>query len=193
MPVAALATVVPGPARQGQDIHTTTVPLRSAYNGTTVKLRRGNGQSTTVRVPQGVKDGQRLKVSGKGHSGPGGNGDLFVTIKVQDHPFFARDGQNVTVTVPVTVGEAALGATIEVPTLDGNHVNVRIPAGTSSGRRFRVKEKGFTFRREDRQHDCHGPNRSAGYVGRKAQKRNNTFMEDHKGLRTRCGGEKAAR
>ncbi|GAA2113999.1 DnaJ C-terminal domain-containing protein [Kocuria atrinae] len=134
-----------GPPAKGEDIHTTTtVPLRSAYNGTTVKLRRGNGQSTTVRVPQGVKDGQRLKVSGKGHSGPGGNGDLFVTIKVQDHPFFARDGQNVTVTVPVTVGEAALGATIEVPTLDGNHVNVRIPAGTSSGRRFRVKEKGFT-------------------------------------------------
>ncbi len=118
--------------------------MRSAYNGTTVKLRRGNGQTTTVRVPKGVKDEQRLKVAGKGHSGPGGNGDLFVTIKVKDHPFFTRDGQNVAVTVPVTVSEAALGATIEVPTLDGNHVNVKIPAGTSSGRRFRVKGKGFT-------------------------------------------------
>ena len=83
-------------------------------------------------------------MSGKGHSGPGGNGDLIVTIKVKDHPFFSRDGQNVAVTVPVTVGEAALGATLEVPTLDGNHVNVKIPAGTSSGRRFRVKDKGFT-------------------------------------------------
>lgn len=134
-----------GPPAKGEDIHTTTtIPLRSAYNGTTVKLRRGNGQTTTVRVPKGVKDEQRLKVSGKGHSGPGGNGDLIVTIKVKDHPFFSRDGQNVAVTVPVTVGEAALGATLEVPTLDGNHVNVKIPAGTSSGRRFRVKDKGFT-------------------------------------------------
>ncbi|WP_315279399.1 DnaJ C-terminal domain-containing protein [Kocuria carniphila] len=134
-----------GPPAKGEDIHTTTtIPLRSAYNGTTVKLRRGNGQTTTVRVPKGVKDEQRLKVAGKGHSGPGGNGDLFVTVKIKDHPFFSRDGQDVAVTVPVTVSEAALGATIEVPTLDGNHVNVKIPAGTSSGRRFRVKGKGFT-------------------------------------------------
>lgn len=133
------------PPAKGEDIHTTTtVPLRSAYTGTTVRLRRGNGQSTTVRVPQGVKDGQRLKVAGKGHSGPGGNGDLFVTVKVGDHPFFEREGQDVHVSVPVSLSEAALGAKVEVPTLDGSSVTVKIPAGTSSGRRFRVKGKGFT-------------------------------------------------
>ena len=133
------------PPAKGEDIHTTTtIPLRSAYNGTTVKLRRGNGQSTTVRVPKGVKDGQRLKIAGKGHSGPGGHGDLFVTLKVKEHPFFTREGQDVHVDIPVTAAEAGLGTTVQVPTLDEGHVTVRVPAGTSSGHRMRVKGKGFT-------------------------------------------------
>ena len=133
------------PPAKGEDIHTTTtIPLRSAYNGTTVKLRRGNGQTTTVRVPKGVKDGQRLKIAGKGHTGPGGNGDLFVTVKVKEHPFFTREGQDVHVDIPVTAAEAGLGTTVQVPTLDEGHVTVRVPAGTSSGHRMRVKGKGFT-------------------------------------------------
>lgn len=133
------------PPARGEDIRTeTTIPFRSAVQGTTVKLRRGNGQETTVRVPPGVRDGQKLKIAGKGHTGPGGAGDLYVTVHVRPHPFFTRvpGSDDVEVTVPVTFPEAALGATIEVPTLDGTPVKLKVPAGTSSGRRFRVKGRG---------------------------------------------------
>jgi molecular chaperone DnaJ len=134
------------PPARGEDIRTeTTIPFRSAVQGTTVKLRRGNGQETTVRVPRGVRDGQKLKLAGKGHSGPGGPGDLYVTVHVSPHPVFTRvEGtDDVELTVPITFPEAALGATIEVPTLDGTAVKLKVPAGTSSGRRFRVKGRGF--------------------------------------------------
>lgn len=134
------------PPARGEDIRTeTTIPFRSAVQGTTVRLRRGNGQETTVRVPKGVRDGQKLKLAGKGHSGPGGAGDLYVTVHVRPHPFFTRvEGtDDVEVTVPITFPEAALGATVEVPTLDGATVRLKVPAGTSSGRRFRVKGRGI--------------------------------------------------
>ncbi|MDO4253824.1 MAG: DnaJ C-terminal domain-containing protein [Kocuria sp.] len=132
---------------RGEDITTSTViPFRSAMEGTTVKLQRSDGGSTTVRVPQGVRDGQKLRLKGKGQSGPGGPGDLILTVKVGGHPVFARRGatDDLTVTVPITFPEAALGATIKVPTLDGTPVSLKIPAGTSSGRKFRVKGKGVT-------------------------------------------------
>jgi molecular chaperone DnaJ len=135
------------PPTRGEDIRTeTTIPFRSSVHGTTVKLRRGNGQETTVRVPAGVRDGQKLKLAGKGHSGPGGPGDLYVTVHVGPHPFFTRaDGtDDVEVTVPITFPEAALGATVEVPTLDGGTVRLKVPAGTTSGRRLRVKGRGFS-------------------------------------------------
>lgn len=135
------------PPAKGEDITTSTViPFRSAMDGTTVKLQRGNGSSTTVRIPQGVRDGQKLKLKGKGHSGAGGNGDLILTVKVGEHPVFARRGStdDLTVTVPITFPEAALGGTIQVPTVDGTPVSLKIPAGTSSGRKFRVKGKGVS-------------------------------------------------
>lgn len=135
------------PPAKGEDISTSTlIPFRSAMEGTTVKLQRGNGSSTTVRIPQGVRDGQKLKLKGKGHTGPGGNGDLILTVKVGEHPVFARRGatDDLLVTVPVTFPEAALGATIKVPTVDGAPVSLKIPAGTSSGRKFRVKGKGVS-------------------------------------------------
>jgi molecular chaperone DnaJ len=110
---------------------------------------RGTGverrpREVKVRIPAGVDDGQRIRLKGRG--GPGRNGgpagDLFVIVRVGSHPLFARKGKDLTITVPVTFPEAALGANITVPTLEGPSVTLTVPAGTRSGRTFRVKGKG---------------------------------------------------
>lgn len=135
------------PPAKGEDMAaTTTVSFRDALEGTTVRLRRSGGGTTTVKIPQGVRDGQKLKLRGKGHSGPGGAGDLILTVSVGTHPVFSREegSEDLAITVPVSFPEAALGATIHVPTPQGGTVSLRIPEGTSSGRRFRVKGRGFT-------------------------------------------------
>ncbi len=97
-----------------------------------------------IRIPPGVADGQRLRVRGRGSPGERGGqaGDLEVTVHVLAHPVFDREGQNLTITLPVTFVEAALGASVKVPTLDGTPLTVKIPSGTSSGRRLRVRERG---------------------------------------------------
>jgi len=96
-----------------------------------------------VKVPAGVKDGARIRLAGKGEPGGAGvaPGDLFVRVHVQRHPVFGRRGDDLTVTLPVTYPEAALGAKVEVPTLDGA-VTLKVPSGTPSGKTFRVKGKG---------------------------------------------------
>ena len=105
--------------------------------------RAPSSRTLQVRVPPGVKDGQRIRLKGKGGKGDGGpDGDLYLVVHVSKHPVFGRKGDNLTVTVPVAFDEAALGATISVPTLDGPPVSIRIPAGTPSGRTFRAKGKG---------------------------------------------------
>ena len=97
-----------------------------------------------VRIPAGVHDGQKIRLKGRGDPGRQGGqpGDLYVTCRVAPHPVFSMDGRNLRVTVPITFAEAALGADIEVPTIDGGRVKVRIPAGTRAGRTFRVKGRG---------------------------------------------------
>lgn len=140
------------PPAKGENLHTSTlVSFDDMMTGTTVRLRRADGQTTTVKVPQGVRDGQKLKLRGKGHSGPGGVGDLILTIKVGSHPVFTRkeDSEDLLVTVPISFPEAALGATIQVPTPQGKPVSLRIPAGTSSGRRLRVKGAGVPSSKGD--------------------------------------------
>ena len=107
----------------------------------------GRGTSTrtvNARIPAGVKDGARIRLKGKGSPGERGgpNGDLYITVHVTPHPVFGRRGDHLTVTVPVTFPEAALGADISVPTLDGAPVTLRVPAGTTNGRTFRVKGTG---------------------------------------------------
>jgi molecular chaperone DnaJ len=109
----------------------------------------GTGRGTSARgiqarIPGGVKDGQRIRLRGKGSAGADGGppGDLFVTVKVTPHRLFARKGDNLTLEVPVSFDEVALGADIKIPTLGGNPVTLKIPAGTPNGRTFRVRGRG---------------------------------------------------
>jgi molecular chaperone DnaJ len=121
---------------------TTSISFAGSIRGTTIGLREPDGEVIDVRVPAGIKDGQKVRVRGKGQYGPAGNGDLMVTVNVKPHDFYTRDGDNLRIHVPVSFPEAALGADIEVPTIDGEHVRVRVPAGTPSGRTLRVKGHG---------------------------------------------------
>jgi molecular chaperone DnaJ len=107
-------------------------------SGVTTQIR-----TITVRIPAGVKDGQRIRLAGKGAPGRRGGpaGDLFVVVHVSEHSLFGRKGQDLTLTVPITFAEAALGATVTVPTLDGS-VSLKVPAGTGSGRTLRVRGRG---------------------------------------------------
>jgi molecular chaperone DnaJ len=109
----------------------------------------GRGVSTRTvqaRIPAGVKDGARIRLKGKGAPGERGgpNGDLYVVVHVSPHPVFARKGDNLTATIPVTFAEAALGGQVVVPTPGGGTVTLKIPAGTANGRTFRVRGKGVT-------------------------------------------------
>jgi molecular chaperone DnaJ len=114
--------------------------------------RTSRADSVDVRIPPGVANGTRLRVAGKGNAGTEGGsaGDLYITIRVEEHPFFKRDGDNVQIQVPLTVSEAGLGAKIEVPTIDGRAL-LKIPQGTQNGQKFRLREKGvFNARKNTR-------------------------------------------
>ena len=114
--------------------------------GTGVERRPRDVQ---VRIPAGVADGQRIRLKGRGAPGRNGGpaGDLFVECRVTAHRIFGRDGDNLTVRVPITFAEAALGADVEVPTLDGGPVKLRLKPGTQSGSRHRVRGKGIQAKR----------------------------------------------
>ncbi|MGH2693674.1 MAG: DnaJ C-terminal domain-containing protein [Actinomycetota bacterium] len=128
-------------ARRGADVETdVTLSFEEAVHGTTVTL----GDGVKVRIPAGVGDGARIRVPGKGQGAPGegARGDLYVRVHAKDHPVFRRDKRgDLHVSVPVTFTEAALGAKVEVPTLDGSVV-VKVPAGTPNGKVLRVKGRG---------------------------------------------------
>lgn len=133
-----------GPARGRDYTATTTLDFRTAVGGDTVRLQGPQGTPITVKIPAGVADGQKIKLRGKGEPSPNGGeaGDLVLTVTVRKDPVFTREGLNLRVAVPVTFAEAALGATIEVPTLDGERVKVKVAPGTPSGRVLRVKGRG---------------------------------------------------
>jgi molecular chaperone DnaJ len=110
-------------------------------HGAGVELKR---RQVKVRIPPGVNDGQRIRLKGRGGPGRNGgpNGDLYVVVHVAPDPRFGRKGRDLTLSVPISFPEAALGTKLTVPTLDGDHVTLKIPAGTPSGKTFRVKGKG---------------------------------------------------
>ncbi|MHB0969732.1 MAG: DnaJ C-terminal domain-containing protein [Thermoanaerobaculia bacterium] len=156
---------------RGTDVEAqTTIDFRDAVRGTTVSLTlgrphecpecRGRGNSgnavcrrcggtgvvtsnetVRVRIPEGVRNGQRIRIRNKGGAGPAGSGDLLLLINVKPHPFFERRGDDIYTEVPITVGEALRGGDIEVPTIHGP-VRARIPKGTRTGQTFRIAGKG---------------------------------------------------
>src|SRR5665811_2025050 len=132
--------------RRGADVEAqTTLSFRDAVEGATVTLSSADGSRITARIPVGVKDGQKIRLRGKGNPGDQGApaGDLMLTVHVKPHAVFGRDGDNLSVDLPVTFAEAALGATVSVPTLSGDPVKVRIAPGTPNGRVLRVKGRGI--------------------------------------------------
>lgn len=132
-----------GPQRGADLSMSTTLDFIDGVKGTQIKVRLGSGE-TTIKIPAGVMDGQKIKIAGKGQASPNGgpNGDLIIQVTVKDHPVFSRDGNNLRVTVPVTFAEAVLGATIQVPTLGGEPVKLKVAPGTPNGRVLRVKGRG---------------------------------------------------
>ena len=106
--------------------------------------RRTSPELLEIRIPAGVQDGYRVRVPGKGNAGRHGApaADLYIITKVSPHPFFERQGDDIHTMIPVTVTEAALGAKVEVPTIDQNRALLKIPPGTRTGQKFRLREKG---------------------------------------------------
>jgi len=117
-------------------------PCTTCHGAGAVRRQR----QVKVRIPQGVRDGQRIRVKGRGAAGANGgpDGDLYVRVHVTPHEVFGRDGNNLTVTIPISFAQAALGAEVPVPTLDGGTVTIRVPAGTQTGRTFRVRGRGMS-------------------------------------------------
>jgi DnaJ-class molecular chaperone len=132
------------PPQKGADIG---YRLKVAFvDAATLKQQRitlQGGKTIDLKLPKGVEDGTKIRLTGQGQEGPGGRGDAIVTIEIASHPFYVRDGNNIRLTLPVSLKEAVLGAKVKVPTPEGP-VMVTIPKGSSSGKLLRLKGRGFT-------------------------------------------------
>src|SRR5713226_6034771 len=128
--------------------------LRNVCPTCGVDGRISKSETVEVRIPPGAQSGSRLRVAGKGNAGRAGGpaGDLYITVRVEPHLFFQREGDDIHIQVPVTVSEAGLGAKIEVPTIDGRAL-LKVPQGTQNGQRFRLREKGVSNSRKDKRGD----------------------------------------
>jgi DnaJ-class molecular chaperone len=129
---------------KGPDIaYRLKVPFVDAASLAPQRIRLGDGKTIDLKLPKGVEDGTRIRLAGKGEPGSAGPGDAIVTISIQPHPFFRREGDAIRLDLPVTLKEAVLGAKVKVPTPEGP-VMMTIPKGSSSGRVLRLKGRGFT-------------------------------------------------
>ncbi|MDZ7588957.1 MAG: J domain-containing protein [Parasphingorhabdus sp.] len=144
----------PPPPQKGANVaYRLRVPFVDAASLAKQRITLEDGKSIDLSLPKGVDNGTQMKLGGKGRSGPGGAGDAIVTIEVQPHAFFRRDGDDVLLDLPITVREAALGAKVKVPTVEGP-VMLSIPAGSSSGKVLRLKERGFHGKTGGRGSQC---------------------------------------
>ena len=130
---------------QGADQHASiSIQLEDAFQGATKTIRLHNGRNLEVKIPIGITSGKRIRLAGQGAKGAGGgpNGDLYLEVQILPHTIFKLDDRNVLLDLPITPWEAALGAQIEVPTL-GGRVEAKIPAGSQSGKKLRLKKRGL--------------------------------------------------
>jgi DnaJ-class molecular chaperone len=133
-------------AASGRDVTgNVTITLLEAAKGASRRVQLPTGKEIDVKIPPGLADGQTIRLKGQGMAGPGGAGDALISVAIEPHPTFQRDGLNLRMEVPVTLYEAVLGGKVRVPTLEGA-VELAIPPGTSSGRTFRIKGKGMPSR-----------------------------------------------
>lgn len=131
------------PQRGANMSYRLSVPFVDAATRAPQRITLADGKTIDLKLPLGVESGTQMKLAGKGQPGPGGAGDAIVTIEIATHPFYERDGENVRLDLPITLGEAVNGARVKVPTVDGP-VMLAVPAGARSGQTLRLKGKGFT-------------------------------------------------
>ena len=130
--------------QKGADVaYRLKIPFEDAVALAPQRITLADGKTIDLKLPAGLEDGTRIRLTGKGQEGPAGRGDAIVTIDIAPHRFFTRDGTNIRLNLPVTLKEAVLGAKVKVPTPEGP-VMLTIPKGTSSGKVLRLKGRGFT-------------------------------------------------
>ena len=129
--------------RKGDDVaYRLKVPFIDAATLKPQRVTLASGRTVDVKLPKGVESGTRIRLAGQGESGPAGQGDAIVTIEIARHPFYVREGQDIRLSLPVTLKEAVLGAKVRVPTPEGA-VMLTIPKGSSTGKVLRLKGRGF--------------------------------------------------
>lgn len=132
----------PPPAKGANVAYRLRVPFEDAAALKPQRIQLRDGATIDLKLPKGVETGTQMRLGGKGDTGPGGKGDAIVTIEIEPHRFYTRDGDNIRLDLPVTLKEAVEGAAVRVPTPEGA-VSLKVPAGSSSGKTLRLKGRGF--------------------------------------------------